>query len=95
VQVAESRVGRPFSSERRNCRCPSLLCEPDQIRSVSRGDLGMTVEVWHSAWAKSFHEDGDSEVTHWLPLYQHLDDAAAIAGRLVDLWGVPTSPATG
>lgn len=45
---------------------------PDQIR-------------WLSVWAKSLRDDQGS-VTYWLPLHQHLDDSAAVAGRLVDCW---------
>jgi len=40
---------------------------------------------WLSVWAKSLRDD-QKRVTHWLPLHQHLDDAAAVAGRLVDCW---------
>ncbi len=40
-------------------------------------------------WAKSWPYD--HEVERWLPLHQHLDDAADVAGLLVDRW---LSPAT-
>ncbi|MET9229145.1 CRISPR-associated helicase Cas3' [Lentzea sp. NPDC003310] len=40
---------------------------------------------WLSAWAKSVRDD-QRRVTHWLPLHQHLDDSAAVAGLLVDRW---------
>lgn len=43
---------------------------------------------WRSAWAKSYPQHG-GPVTDWLPLYQHLDDTAAIAGLLVDHWISP------
>lgn len=39
-----------------------------------------------SVWAKSFREDRDGPVTHWLPLHQHLDDTRGVAGRLVEEW---------
>ncbi|HEX3787514.1 MAG TPA: CRISPR-associated helicase Cas3' [Pseudonocardiaceae bacterium] len=41
-----------------------------------------------SAWAKSLCND-HGELTHWLPLHQHLDDTAGIAGELVDHWVSP------
>ncbi|SDP94062.1 CRISPR-associated helicase/endonuclease Cas3 [Lentzea jiangxiensis] len=41
--------------------------------------------AWLSTWAKSVCDDR-RRVTHWLPLHQHLDDSAAVAGRLVDCW---------
>jgi CRISPR-associated endonuclease/helicase Cas3 len=37
-----------------------------------------------SVWAKSLNEDGA-----WLPLWQHMDDSAAIAGGLFDRWLPP------
>ncbi len=37
-----------------------------------------------SAWAKSVTKDGDC-----LPLWQHMDDAADIAGGLFDAWLAP------
>ena len=40
---------------------------------------------WQAAWAKSVRDER-KVVTHWLPLHQHLDDSAAVAGRLVDEW---------
>lgn len=43
---------------------------------------------WLAAWAKSFHDESGA-LTHWLPLYQHLDDAAGVAGLLVDQWVSP------
>ncbi|MFC6356061.1 CRISPR-associated helicase Cas3' [Luethyella okanaganae] len=40
-----------------------------------------------SAWAKSKSDDERHvEVVAWLPLYQHLDDTAAVAGRLWNEW---------
>lgn len=40
-----------------------------------------------SVWAKSFKDPKQSlELTGWLPLYQHLDDAAGIASLLWDQW---------
>ncbi|WP_285502125.1 CRISPR-associated helicase Cas3' [Actinokineospora sp. NBRC 105648] len=44
--------------------------------------------AWLSVWAKSGH-DGSSEVVGWLPLQQHLDDAAGVAARLVREWVPP------
>src|SRR3954464_82834 len=49
----------------------------------------MAITGWQSAWAKSLREDDGGCVTRWLPLHQHLDDSAAVAGRLVDSW-LPT-----
>ncbi|RRD42866.1 CRISPR-associated helicase Cas3' [Buchananella hordeovulneris] len=39
-----------------------------------------------SVWGKSMPRDG-SAITHWLPLWLHLEDTAAVAGRLVDAYG--------
>ncbi|SDC64386.1 CRISPR-associated helicase/endonuclease Cas3 [Actinokineospora iranica] len=44
--------------------------------------------TWLSAWAKS-DRDEHNAVVAWLPLHQHLDDTAAVAGRLVDDWLSP------
>ncbi|MDR7301409.1 CRISPR-associated helicase Cas3' [Haloactinomyces albus] len=41
-------------------------------------------EAARSVWAKSFNEAGD-----WLPLWQHMDDSADIAGWLFDHWLAP------
>ncbi len=38
-----------------------------------------------SVWAKSLNEDGA-----WLPLWQHMDDSAHIAGGLFDRWLSPS-----
>lgn len=47
-------------------------------------------DAWLSVWAKTGRDRMDpAVVTHWLPLHQHLGDAAAVAGRLVDLWVSP------
>ncbi|MFD7659024.1 CRISPR-associated helicase Cas3' [Actinosynnema sp. NPDC059797] len=43
---------------------------------------------WRRVWAKSVR-DPQGRLTHWLPLQQHLDDSAAVAGRLVDEWLSP------
>jgi CRISPR-associated helicase Cas3/CRISPR-associated endonuclease Cas3-HD len=40
---------------------------------------------WLSVWAKSSRDEG-GQVASWLPLQQHLDDAAAVARRLVQRW---------
>lgn len=45
-------------------------------------------EAWLSVWAKSACDEYGA-VTGWLPLCQHLDDTAAVAGRLVDEWLSP------
>jgi CRISPR-associated endonuclease/helicase Cas3 len=50
---------------------------------------GSTVPLSRSAaavWAKSFREDPNGLVTHWLPLHQHLDDTRGVAELLVDEW---------
>ncbi|SFP52428.1 CRISPR-associated endonuclease/helicase Cas3 [Amycolatopsis arida] len=41
--------------------------------------------AWLSAWAKSVRSE-QGEVTHWLPLSQHMEDSAAVARRLVEEW---------
>lgn len=48
-----------------------------------------------SVWAKTdqdFIHGG--ELSRWLPLYQHLDDAAAVAGFLWDEWAPPSIKST-
>ncbi|MGQ0841643.1 CRISPR-associated helicase Cas3' [Actinokineospora sp.] len=45
-------------------------------------------DAWLTVWAKS-DRDEHNVCTDWLPLHQHLDDTAAVAGRLVDLWVSP------
>ncbi|XVV06696.1 CRISPR-associated helicase Cas3' [Actinosynnema sp. CA-248983] len=46
------------------------------------------VVSWWLVWAKSVRNQHGC-LTHWLPLHQHLDDSAAVAGRLVDEWVSP------
>lgn len=47
-------------------------------------------EPWLSAWAKTDRgAPPGQEITAWLPLSQHLADAAGIAERLVDEWVSP------
>lgn len=41
-----------------------------------------------AVWAKSW--PGDTDVEKWLPLWQHLDDTADVAGRLWDRWLAPS-----
>lgn len=42
---------------------------------------------WLSAWAKTGRDPfGGVVVTGWLPLHEHLADAAAVAGLLVERW---------
>lgn len=41
----------------------------------------MLSDAARSVWAKSLTTEGQ-----WLPLWQHLDDAADVAGRLFDDW---------
>ena len=43
---------------------------------------------WFSAWAKSACDD-HGKLVLWLPLHQHLDDSAGVAGLLVDEWVSP------
>lgn len=48
------------------------------------------VEPWLSVWAKTDRDPNDrAVVTGWLPLPQHLADAAAVAGLLIDHWVSP------
>jgi CRISPR-associated endonuclease/helicase Cas3 len=46
--------------------------------------------AWSSAarsvWAKTSRNPDTHEVRDWMPLWQHLDDTAAVAGRLWDDW---------
>lgn len=39
-----------------------------------------------SVWAKTSCDPDTHEVVDWMPLWQHLDDTAAVAGRLWDDW---------
>jgi CRISPR-associated endonuclease/helicase Cas3 len=48
----------------------------------------MADETCWSVWAKS-GRDEQNRVAAWLPLYQHLDDTAGIAGLLIDEWISP------
>src|SRR4051812_44712539 len=50
-------------------------------------------DAWLSVWAKSVRDER-GVVVGWLPLHQHLDDTAAVAGRLVDQWVSPQVIAT-
>ena len=43
-----------------------------------------------SVWAKTCRDQQTHEVVDWMPLWRHLDDTAAVAGRLWDEW-VPRS----
>lgn len=43
-----------------------------------------------SVWAKTHWDRDVNEVTGWMPLWQHLDDTAAVAGRLWNNW-LPSS----
>lgn len=45
-------------------------------------------DAWLAVWAKS-DRDERGVCVEWAPLYQHLDDAMAVAGRLVDEWVSP------
>lgn len=50
-------------------------------------DSSLAPACW-SVWAKSGRDD-HNVLSSWLPLYQHLDDAAGVAGLLVDEWVSP------
>lgn len=39
-----------------------------------------------SVWAKTSRDPQTHEVLAWMPLWQHLDDTAEVAGRLWDYW---------
>jgi CRISPR-associated endonuclease/helicase Cas3 len=44
-----------------------------------------------SVWAKThFDRDDQSDMPEWMPLWRHLDDTAAVAGRLWDEWLPPS-----
>jgi hypothetical protein len=45
-------------------------------------------DAWHTVWAKTGCDEVGN-VTHWLPLHEHLTDTAAVAGLLVDHWVSP------
>jgi CRISPR-associated endonuclease Cas3-HD len=67
-----------------------LLASPHRRSGVActRPDLDvdfLEILMWSVAWAKSSPPGGHS-LTHWLPLYRHLDDSAAVARRLVERW---------
>ena len=47
-----------------------------------------SADSWLAVWAKSDRDERRVCVA-WAPLYQHLDDAMAVAGRLVDEWVSP------
>lgn len=55
--------------------------------TVEREQRGALDAACWSVWAKSGRDDG--RVSAWLPLYQHLDDTAGVAGLLVDQWVSP------
>ncbi|MEU4805071.1 CRISPR-associated helicase Cas3' [Actinosynnema sp. NPDC023587] len=59
-----------------------------RLTAVRRKGHSHMVVDWRLVWAKSVH-DRHGRLTHWLPLQQHLDDSAAVAGRLVDEWLSP------
>jgi CRISPR-associated endonuclease/helicase Cas3 len=48
----------------------------------------MTDPTCWSVWAKSGRDD-QNRIAAWLPLHQHLDDTAGVAGLLVDHWISP------
>jgi CRISPR-associated endonuclease/helicase Cas3 len=43
-------------------------------------------EAARSVWAKTSRDPQTHEVRDWMPLWQHLDDTAEVAGRLWDEW---------
>jgi CRISPR-associated helicase Cas3/CRISPR-associated endonuclease Cas3-HD len=45
--------------------------------------------AWLTVWAKSDRDLINGECVDWLPLHQHLDDTAAVAGQLIDHWVSP------
>lgn len=47
------------------------------------------VAPWLAVWAKTARDPQSQEITAWLPLHEHLADAAAVAGLLVDRWVSP------
>src|SRR4051794_36008431 len=51
--------------------------------------LGELSQAARSVWAKTSRNE-HGEVEDWMPLWRHLDDTAAVAGRLWDVW-VPRS----
>lgn len=60
---------------------------PTGDRRLQEGFASVVID-WRWVWAKSAH-DAQGRLTHWLPLQQHLDDSAAVAGRLVEEWVSP------
>ena len=83
------RSQRPNSDLLKNPAPLSMLCvrllAPRFVEEESgREGAGppMTLsDAARSVWAKSLNEDGA-----WLPLWQHMDDSADIAGGLFDRW---------
>jgi CRISPR-associated endonuclease/helicase Cas3 len=54
------------------------------VEVVGRGALSAAAQ---SVWAKTFFDrDELREIPQWMPLWRHLDDTAAVAGRLWDEW---------
>lgn len=69
-------------------RCNESDGRLDYINDLSTiGRSVMLESVLWSAWAKSGWDD--RRLTSWLPVYQHLDDTAGVAGLLVDHWVSP------
>lgn len=58
------------------------VCDMGQVKAPDQERLVRT------AWAKSWPMA--EAPTHWLPVWQHLDDAADVAGLLWDLWLSPS-----
>jgi CRISPR-associated endonuclease/helicase Cas3 len=54
-------------------------------RSVDDVVSGELSAAARSVWAKA-HRDEQQQVDGWMPLWRHLDDTAAVAGRLWDEW---------
>lgn len=51
------------------------------------GGVSELSQAARSVWAKTaFDRDDLREVPDWMPLWRHLDDTAAVAGRLWDEW---------
>jgi CRISPR-associated helicase Cas3/CRISPR-associated endonuclease Cas3-HD len=58
--------------------------------SGERGAWVSSEEAWLTVWAKTGREpQNPAVVTGWLPLHEHLADAAAVGGLLVDRWVSP------
>lgn len=75
-------------------RAPSATFVVPRVRgehaATTQGRAVQDLEPWWSVWAKTDRDpENPAVITQWLPLHQHLADAAGVATRLVDEWVSP------